>query len=280
LQEAEVELNKILRLNPSHKSSLELLSELKNHISPQRSESPNKKLSNEEQVLLVDLDDCKRKKEYEVALGQIETALNSSHRSDSCKLILSCMQAEIFILTGRVTEGKALLKKLELTSSTNTRVLCACGAVAFQEGEFLKARSYFDKAFAIDNTYEACLAGIGACLYQEAKYTEALSYFEKALKLCPDSKRALIGFVETCYCLKETKKPESAIYKYLELHPVDLDVISLLAGCLYVQGRLQDAISEAEKVLIFDPSHKKSLEIIRICRDAHAESNSSTYQQT
>ena len=54
---------------------------------------------------------------------------------------------------------------------------------------------------------------------------------------------------------------EELLTSYLDIHPASLDMIYSFAGVLYAQGKVAEARSEVEKILIVEPKHESALEL-------------------
>lgn len=61
--------------------------------------------------------------------------------------------------------------------------------------------------------------------------------------------------------MKKYTEIEKAINSYLELHPANIEMLYSFAGILFAQGKVEQAKSEVEKILIFEPQHTRALEL-------------------
>jgi predicted Zn-dependent protease len=63
------------------------------------------------------------------------------------------------------------------------------------------------------------------------------------------------------YALKRLPEVETAIKRYLDSHPADLNFMYSLAGCCFAQGKVQEAIDAVNTITLFEPTHKNALEL-------------------
>lgn len=66
--------------------------------------------------------------------------------------------------------------------------------------------------------------------------------------------------------MKRYTEIEKAINSYLELHPANIEMLYSFAGILFAQGKVEQAKSEVEKILIFEPQHTRALELRDLMR--------------
>ena len=92
-------------------------------------------------------------------------------------------------------------------------------------------------------------------------YALAWDYYQHALNKNQENGRALLGLIELGYALGRLPDVEQAIARYLETHPADLDYVYALAGCYYAQKKLDEALAEINKIILFKPDHAKALEL-------------------
>ena len=60
---------------------------------------------------------------------------------------------------------------------------------------------------------------------------------------------------------------ERAIRGYLELHPADLNFLYSLAGCLYAQDRLEEAVKPLQTITLFEPDNPRAHELFKLIEE-------------
>jgi Flp pilus assembly protein TadD len=48
------------------------------------------------------------------------------------------------------------------------------------------------------------------------------------------------------------------------MHPLDFDFLYALAGCLFAQGKLDEATEEVRKITMFEPNNQRAQELQRL----------------
>gem|GEM_PF-203903 len=183
----------------------------------------------------------------------------------------------------RVVRGEALaytgeleLADKELTLAADSRLyrsrgLTGRGAVAATRERWSEAEEHFTKALEDDASNDNAIAGLGICASQRGDMEKAWDCYARATQLNPENKRALLGIIQTGYPLKKLDGVEKVLNVYLEHHPADLDILYSLAGCYFAQGRRGEALSQLEKIRLFDPEHKLANELhTKISTDSDA----------
>jgi glycosyltransferase involved in cell wall biosynthesis/Flp pilus assembly protein TadD len=210
---------------------------------------------------LTALEEKKRSKDYEgVHRGCNEILLSQEIREDQ-KEQVRLLLAEVSVLQGDFRSAAATFEEVLSRNPGSARALCGKGALAANRMKWDEAERLFQQAHELDPEYDVPLAGLGLTAAWFKDHEKAWNYYRQALDHNPENIRALLGLLEMGYPLKKLSEVEQAIKTYLEMHPGDLDFIYSLAGCYFAQDRLSDASAEIEKITLFDPDHKKALEL-------------------
>ncbi len=210
---------------------------------------------------IVELEDKKKQKEYQAVLEGCDNFLRSPLLNAKQKETLTLLRAEALVFLDRSAEADVIFKQVLCDNPASARALCGQAALVASRGEWGKARELFEEANRMAPNYDVSFAGLGMCASSAGQNQEAWSYFESALKLNPENGSALLGMLELAYKLNRHSELERAIQNYLDMHPADLNFLYSLAGCLYAQGKLREALSEVQKITLFEPQHKNALEL-------------------
>jgi tetratricopeptide (TPR) repeat protein len=186
---------------------------------------------------------------------------------------LDLTKAEVLVAQRKVEPACEIYEAVLKVSPKNPRALCGKGAIEAHRDNWTQARALFEQAQQIAPTYDVPLAGLGLCAWRDQEGDKAWNYYRQAAKINPENLRALLGIIELGYQRKRYAEIEEALRAYLELHPMDLEFVYSLAGCLYAQERLQDAAKEIDKITLFDPTHKNALELRRMIEERPAQAS-------
>jgi tetratricopeptide (TPR) repeat protein len=172
-----------------------------------------------------------------------------------------CIEAEFLVLDGELSAAAAVYDEVVGKEPRNARALCGKGALAGEGQKWQEARRYFEEALSYQPSYDVALAGLGLCEMVGNNMESAFELFQKAAKANPENQRALFGVLQVGYPLKRYGEIEEMLTNYLDLHPANVDMLYSFAGVLFAQGKLQQARMEVEKILLFEPSNPRALEL-------------------
>ncbi len=95
----------------------------------------------------------------------------------------------------------------------------------------------------------------GVALYQLGQYSDALDQFERVVAVKPDMPQAWLDLAAACNQLGFLKRAEEALVTAAELSPGRRDLHYNLALLRLKQGRVMEAMAEAETELSHHPRH-------------------------
>ncbi len=95
----------------------------------------------------------------------------------------------------------------------------------------------------------------GVALYALGQYSDALDQFERVVADKPDMPQAWLNLAAACNQLGFLKRAEEALVKATELAPGRRDLHYNLALLRLKQGRMMEAMAEAETELSHHPRH-------------------------
>ena len=210
---------------------------------------------------LAEIEEDKRRKNYGPAMEHVEKLLRRPDLSPAQWERASTQRGELEVVFGNLQEAESLYDEVLQKNSASARALAGKGALAAARGDWEGGRRYFEQALASEQGYDVALAGMGLWSQCSGDVEKAWDYYQKALAGNPENTRALLGVIEIGYATGRLQAVEEAVGGYLEMHPGDLDFIYALAGCYFAQNRIDEARSELEKVILFDPHHEKAVEL-------------------
>jgi glycosyltransferase involved in cell wall biosynthesis/Tfp pilus assembly protein PilF len=208
----------------------------------------------------------KREGNQDKAREAMEQVRRVPSLSESQRERFNCIEAEFHVMDGELDIADGIYGQVLNGNPRGVRALCGKGALAAERQEWTAAQEYFDKAVGIEPSYDVALAGLGLCAMVNKRDEKAFELFQQAVASNPENRRALLGVLQLGYPMKRYTEIEKAINSYLELHPANLEMLYSFAGILFAQGKVEQAKSEVEKILIFEPQHPRALELRDIIR--------------
>lgn len=213
---------------------------------------------------LAALDEKKRMKQFAELEKESKEFLAQSGLSTEHQERAQILLAEAYVLTGKIADAREQYAGILNRNPNSARGLCGRGALAAHENNWASARESFEQSLAIQPEYDIALAGLGVCKAVEGDGVGAWDYYWRAVKKNPENTRALLGVIEYGYRLGRLPELQQALTSYLEMHPGDLEFLYSLAGCLFAQGRLDEARTEVEKIILFRPEHERAHELWKL----------------
>lgn len=210
---------------------------------------------------LEEIEDLKREGKHDDAREVLETVRRSAGITQEQRERFMCIEAEFMVMDNELAEAERSYDTILAQNPQAPRALCGKGALAAERQEWQVAQGYFEKALAVNPKHDVALAGLGLCAMVGNKEEKAFELFTQAVSANPENRRALLGVLQLGYPLKKYSEIEKAINSYLELHPANVEMLYSFAGILFAQGKMEQAKSEVEKILIFEPKHPRALEL-------------------
>jgi glycosyltransferase involved in cell wall biosynthesis/tetratricopeptide (TPR) repeat protein len=208
----------------------------------------------------------KREGKQDEAREAMDKVRRTPGLSEAQRERFNCVEAEFHVMDGELEIADGIYSQVLSGNPRSVRALCGKGALAAERQEWTAAQGYFDKAVSIAPTYDVALAGLGLCAMVNKKEEKAFELFQQAVASNPENRRALLGVLQLGYPMKRYTEIEKAINSYLELHPANIEMLYSFAGILFAQGKVEQAKSEVEKILIFEPQHTRALELRDLIR--------------
>jgi len=236
-------------------------SSLKSQIIEEVDEKPVSMAFDSIDVRVSELEELKHRKAYHEALEGTTELLERSILSESQRKSSELLHAELLAVTGEREQAKMIFERHHALDETCPRALCGIAAIAASYNELRTADELFQKALCSDPHCDTAMTGLGLCAFFAEDKDSAWRWYSKALDENPENLNALYGIMQLSYERGELTTLETRLEGYLELHPADLDMVYSYAGCLYAQQRIDEALSEVQKILIFAPQHERALEL-------------------
>lgn len=209
------------------------------------------------------LEELKRERNVKEALEGCRKVKERASSAQERERVMT-LEAECCVLTEDLPTAIGLYQQVLTLNPQAPRALCGKGALAAHSGRWEEARSLFAEALQIRPEYDVALAGMGLCCSWFKQHEQAWDFYMRAVRVNPENARALLGIIELGYPLKRLSDVESAVRAYLEMHPLDFEFLYALAGCLYAEGKYEEASEEIKKITLFEPSNQRALELQRM----------------
>jgi glycosyltransferase involved in cell wall biosynthesis/Flp pilus assembly protein TadD len=216
----------------------------------------------DEQIELIE--SLKRSGKLAQAKELLDAILTNREMNPAQRDVVTCLDAEFKVIMGELEAAAVLYNKLLDKNPHLARALCGKGALAAEAQDWVTAQAFFETALDYDPNYDVAIAGVGLCKMVANRTEEAFNLFRRAATVNPENYRAILGVLQLGYPLKRYAEMECLVLAYLKRYPSNLDMLYSFAGLLYAQGRVAEARSQVEKILIAEPRHESALELREI----------------
>lgn len=274
-EEAENIVEQVLREKPTHTGARELQDVIRqrNAATPRanpvvnsavQSTSSRTEIFDALDQQLAEIEDAKRERRFDEVRSGLKristTAGLKPHQKEKAKLL----EAETAVLHDELDFARSIYEEVLRENPTSARALCGQGALAAHANRWDDARTLFAQALQAKPEYDVALAGMGLCCSWFKEHEAAWGFYRRAVQANPENARAVLGIIELGYPLQRLNDVEQAVRSYLEMHPLDFQFLYALAGCLYAQGKLDEATSEIQKITMFEPNNERARELQRM----------------
>lgn len=278
LGDADAIISKILMIDPEHKFSIEL----RGAIAKARAESPGQESSpvgtrmvtrnliDKEEILseagydpkIAAIEEMQQKRRYDEVIRHSDELLSDPKTALDKRVLLMTLKGEAYACKGELGRADELFKDAENSCRYVYRAVAGRGIVCASKQDWEEAETLFQLALGLNPQHDVALAGLGICASKKGEKETAWSYFEQSFKQNPENSRALLGMVELAYPLKKLPQLQEALEKHLDFCPANISILYSYAGCLYAQGKPEEALKQLEKIRIFEPDHALANELV------------------
>jgi glycosyltransferase involved in cell wall biosynthesis/Tfp pilus assembly protein PilF len=275
-------LSRILQLAPNYEAAKELLDKIEEQEAKKATTTTpvenNKILNTNHQEHLLGqvevskgisvatqlklVEEAKSQKDFEEAIRGADNVLSNATASEEQKALAMCLKGEALACNGDAEEALKLFVYAEGNRVYGYRAIAGMAAVHASLNNWQAAEEKFDASLAINPDNDRAIAGKGLCFSQRGDRENSWRCFEAALSANSENLTALYGIIEQGYALNRLNGIEHHLARYLEGHPLDLSFLYSYAGCIYAQGKKEEAKAQLEKITLIDPQHRLANELL------------------
>ncbi|HLE01188.1 MAG TPA: tetratricopeptide repeat protein [Bdellovibrionota bacterium] len=161
-------------------------------------------------------------------------------------------------------------KALEL-NPTADEIRANLGALYLQNQKFSEAKHQFQNAIAINPRNAKALFGLGSCSLAAGEKREAHDYFVKSLNIELNNPSAIFHLVKCAYEIKSYASAARLVEEYIEIAPVNINLLYSLAGLQFHLARTDEAGATVRRILVIAPTHAGAKELLGMI-DRHGSS--------
>lgn len=164
-------------------------------------------------------------------------------------------------INNSIQAEKHYLRALEINPSADD-VRANLGALFLHAGKVADAKRHFQDAIASNPKNDKAHTGLGTCFLHEGNKRAAHDSFAKALDSNLNNANAIYYVVKCAYEIKSYATAARLLEEYIQIAPVNANLLYSLAGLQFHLGRIADARNTAQRILTLVPDHTGSKELL------------------
>lgn len=202
-----------------------------------------------------------RQKKDEPAAEMLERALQFKDLPSPTRYELHKAAGNCWLRAQRPQEAQKHYERAIGLNPSVAEIRANLGALQLQSGKITEAQSTFQEALAIDPRHDKALAGLASCFLALGDRRMAHDYFAKSLEVELNNPTAIYHLVKCAYDLKIFATAARVLEEYVQIAPVNANLLYSLAGLQFHMGRVDDAATTTRKILEICPDHAAAGEL-------------------
>ena len=167
---------------------------------------------------------------------------------------------ECYLFMGDFDKAEEYYRKAAENNTTSAAPYMGLATVAVQRSELDKALVLYKKAASVEASDKA-FCGIGLVYMEQGEHEKAFEWFTKSLDLSAENIVALNCLVREAYQLDRLPQIISYLENAITPTPEGEAVRVTLAGCLMSLGRVSEARTHLEAILVENPENTNAREL-------------------
>jgi tetratricopeptide (TPR) repeat protein len=138
------------------------------------------------------------------------------------------------------------------------------GALYLQSQRTDEARRNFEDALASNPRNEKALTGLASCYLVEGDKRRAHDMFAKTLEIDLNNPTAIYHLVKCAYEIRSYATAARVVEEYIQIAPVNVNLLYSLAGLQFHLSRTNDARTTARQILALNAEHGGAKELLNL----------------
>jgi tetratricopeptide (TPR) repeat protein len=199
-------------------------------------------------------------KSYQAA-ETLERALHLKDLAPKTRYELHKASGNSWMRAGEMASAERNYKKALEVDPSADEIQANLGALYLHAEKIPEARRRFQDALAANPRNDKALAGMGSCLLSVGDKRGAHDHFARALEIEIRNPQTIFHLVKCAYELKSYATAARILEEYVQVAPINVNVLYSLAGLQFHLGRMNDSRGTCEKVLELSPTHAGAQEL-------------------
>lgn len=198
------------------------------------------------------------------AEGNLEEAKESYDKSIAYRPNFDAFQCLALIHIQQKNEGMAV-ELLERALELNPQAVdlrAKTGYLLLQLGKITEAKKQFEDTLSTHPRHDKALAGIASCYLAEGNKRLAHDYLVKSLQIELNNPTAIYQLIKCAYEIKTYAKTAQILEKYIQIAPINTNLLYSLAGLQFHLGRFEDATITTRNILRISNDHSGAKDLL------------------
>jgi tetratricopeptide (TPR) repeat protein len=182
-----------------------------------------------------------------------------------------CVRANGVAREGKHEEALRIFTEASQLAPDLARAHRGRGVILLLLQRYAEAEAAFEKALVVDPKDFSSKTGLGTVHWEQGQREKAFHLYQEVLRQSPSDGTAMLYFTNAAYALNRLPQLQQALEAFLRHDPDNADMNFCLAGCLFKQGKLDDAERVNKHVLRILPRYPSALELKELIEKKRAE---------
>ena len=205
-----------------------------------------------------------RSKNESAAADALERALNLRELPAKIRFEIHKASGNCWMRAQRTEKAEHHYKRALAIDPTSDQISSNLGALYLQSGRIRDAQRFFEDALVVNPSNSRALAGLGAAYLAEGKKREAHDQFARSLQVELNQPNSIYHLVKCAYEIKSYATAARLLADYVQIAPVNGNLLYSLAGLQFHLGRIDEARATVAKILQIQPTHTGANELSKL----------------
>lgn len=203
-------------------------------------------------------------KKEEVAAETLERALNLKDLDTRTRFELHKSCGNCWTRTRQAEQAEGHYKQaLEIDPAADD-IRANLAALYLQSQNLSEAKRHFEDALASNPRNERALAGLASCHLALGDKRRAHDTFARSLEIELNNPTAIFHLVKCAYDIRSYATAARVVEEYVQIAPVNVNLLYSLAGLQFHLGRMKDARATATQILSLNAEHAGAQELLKL----------------
>jgi len=183
---------------------------------------------------------------------------------------------DCYTFTGNFVKAKSCYEKAASLASNQAGPHVGLGVVALQEKLIADAEAAFNIACRMDSNCSKAYAGLAIVEQQRGNHGQAFEMYLKCLDIDPENLTALYGLLQTCCHTGSYGKIIPPLKEYLNRHPGDTSLMFTLAAVYMKEGGFEESKALLLDILSLDGDNADAANLLKEVERSFVQTKQST----